>query len=160
MWLHCCAVHKGILTNCCYIRSAGFQKSWDPVSPSPGKMPNLFYPYMLFSVMSPPHSLLSRVPERPKLLPTHSYRRAHTHTPILSLAEDLQLRLRNKPSPFLSPWCFNAMNRQWETCLSFPHTHQHSWDPEQQLNSIRLNLRETKKYNKARRGWWLMTGLV
>lgn len=27
------AVHKGIFTNCCYVRSAGFQKSRDPVPP-------------------------------------------------------------------------------------------------------------------------------
>lgn len=89
MWLQCHAVHKGILTNRCYIRSAGFKRASIQSPQVLAKCLNCFNPFILFSVMSPPHSLLSRVIERAKLLPTHSYHRAYTHAPRLSLAKDL-----------------------------------------------------------------------
>lgn len=52
--LQCYAVHKEILTNSCYIRSAGFPKSFPQVL---AKSRKLFYPHVL--VMSPPPQILS-----------------------------------------------------------------------------------------------------
>lgn len=101
MWLQCYADHKGNLTNRCYIRSAGFQKSWYPVSPNPGIVPKLFYPYILSSVMSPPIASSHEL-QKAKLLQsphTHIVEHMHTQAPRLSLLEDFKLELWNSHSP-------------------------------------------------------------